>query len=60
VAIESNGVIRDNLLRGKTGMISVADLFRTIPLGIGVDGTIGYPLVLFTSMAMKLKEHWKY
>jgi len=56
VAIESNGVIRDNLLRGKTGMISVADLFRTIPLGIGVDGTIGYPLVSFYLYGYEIKR----
>jgi len=33
VAFESNGVIRDDLLQGKTGKIAVCDLFRTLPLG---------------------------
>ncbi len=47
VAVESNGVIRDDLIAGKTGKITVGDLFRTIPLGIGVDDTMGYPLITF-------------
>ena len=46
-AFESNGVIRDNLLMGKTGKITVGDLFRTIPLGIGTSETMGYPLITF-------------
>lgn len=45
LAIEANGVIRDSLMKGKTGRLSVADVFRTIPLGIGMDGTMAYPLV---------------
>jgi 5'-nucleotidase len=45
VAVESNGVIRDDLIAGKTGKITVGDLFRAIPLGIGVDDTMGYPLI---------------
>ncbi len=44
-SIEANGVIRDSLMKGKTGRLSVADVFRTIPLGIGMDGTMAYPLV---------------
>lgn len=44
-SIEANGVIRDSLMMGKTGRLSVADVFRTIPLGIGMDGTMAYPLV---------------
>jgi 5'-nucleotidase len=46
VAIESNGVIRDDLLRGKTGKVAVCDLFRTVPLGFSRgDDTMGYPLI---------------
>ncbi len=56
VAVESNGVIRDWLLRGKTGMITVGDLFRTIPLGIGVDDTMGYPLISFYLYGYELKR----
>jgi 5'-nucleotidase/UDP-sugar diphosphatase len=45
-AIESNGVIRDDLLRGRTGDIAVCDLFRTVPLGISRgDDSMGYPII---------------
>ncbi len=46
VAIESNGAIRDDLLRGRTGDIAVCDLFRTVPLGISRgDNSLGYPFI---------------
>ena len=44
IGIKANGVIRDGLIAGNTGKITVADLFRTLPLGIGVDNTMGYPI----------------
>ena len=57
VAIESNGVIRDDLLRGKTGMIAVCDLFRTIPLGFSRgDDTMGYPLITCYFYAHEIKK----
>ena len=56
VAVESNGVIRDSLLAGKTGKITVGDLFRTIPLGIGSDNTLGYPLITFYLYGYELKR----
>jgi 5'-nucleotidase / UDP-sugar diphosphatase len=56
VAIEANGVIRDNLMKGKTGKLAVADVFRTIPLGIGMDDTMGYPLVTCYVYASELKK----
>lgn len=56
VAVESNGVIRDDLMRGKTGKITVGDLFRTIPLGIGVDDTMAYPLISFYLYGHELKR----
>ncbi len=45
LAVISNGVIRDQIVPGKTGAIMVCDAFRAIPLGIGVDDTMGYPLI---------------
>jgi 5'-nucleotidase len=46
LAIESAGVIRSVLSKGKTGVVSAADAFGVVPLGASpVDGTIGYPLV---------------
>jgi len=56
VAIESNGVIRDNLLRGKTGALAVGDVFRSIPLGIGMDDTMGYPLISCYLYAAEIKK----
>jgi 5'-nucleotidase len=58
VAVESNGVIRDNLIAGKTGRITVGDLFRTIPLGIGMDkdSTMGYPLISFYLYGYEIKR----
>lgn len=56
VAVESNGVIRDELLKGATGKIALGDLFRTIPLGIGVDNTMGYPLISFYLYGYELKR----
>ena len=55
-AVESNGVIRDDLSQGKTGRITVGDLFRTIPLGIGVDDTMGYPLITFYLHGYEIKR----
>ena len=46
VAIESNGAIRADLLRGKTGNVAFCDLFRTVPLGISqADDSLGYPII---------------
>ncbi len=46
VAIESNGAIRDDLLKGKTGGIAVCDLFRAVPLGFSRgDESMGYPII---------------
>jgi 5'-nucleotidase len=57
VAFESNGVIRDDLLKGKTGKIAVCDLFRTIPLGVSRgDGSMGYPMVTCYLYAHEIKK----
>ncbi len=57
VAIESNGVIRDDLLKGKTGNIAVCDLFRTVPLGFSRgDDTMGYPLITCYFYAREIKK----
>lgn len=46
LAVESAGVIRSVLKKGKTGTISAADAFNVVPLGSSpVDGSIGYPLI---------------
>ena len=56
IAVISNGVIRDNIVKGRTGRIAVCDAFRAIPLGIGWDGTMGYPMVSFYLTGAELKK----
>jgi len=58
IALEFNGVIRDHLMAGRTGFIAVGDLFRTIPLGGGVDrdAAMGYPLVSFYLYPYEIKR----
>ncbi|MFC1671072.1 bifunctional metallophosphatase/5'-nucleotidase [Spirochaetota bacterium] len=59
IAIVSNGTIRANLLKGKTGKITVTDLFRTIPTGIGMENEIhsmGNPILTFYLNAAEIKK----
>ena len=58
VAVISNGVIRDPIVRGETGKIAVCDVFRAIPLGIGFDETetMGYPLITLFVYPSELKK----
>jgi 5'-nucleotidase len=57
VAIESNGVIRDDLVKGKSGMLQISDLFRVVPLGVGmIEDSPGYPLVSFYLTAQEIKR----
>jgi 5'-nucleotidase / UDP-sugar diphosphatase len=56
VAFDSNGLIRDSVVRGRTGNIAVCDLFNALPLGIGVDDTMGYPMLATYMYASELKK----
>ena len=58
VSIISNGVIRDPIVKGKTGQIAVCDVFRAIPLGIGFNDaeTMGYPLITIYIYPSELKK----
>ena len=56
LAFISNGVIRDPVLRGQTGDLALCDIFRSIPLGVGMDGTMGYPLVSFYIYPEEVKK----
>lgn len=47
VGIDAAGAIRTRIAKGKTGVISFADAFAVVPLGIGPDTRPGYPLVTF-------------
>lgn len=42
---DTGGVLRDNLVAGSTGFVTVSDVFRVTPLGSGADGQPGFPLV---------------
>jgi hypothetical protein len=53
VALQPLGHIRDSLLRGP---ITVADIFRTLSLGLGTDGVPGYPLVAYHITGKELKD----
>jgi 5'-nucleotidase/UDP-sugar diphosphatase len=55
LAFENNGVIRAELLKGKTGQLWFADLYRVMPMGTGKDGSPGYPLVSFYLTGKELK-----
>ena len=58
VSVISNGVIRDPIVKGKSGQIAVCDAFRAIPLGIGFDEaqTMGYPLISIYVYPSELKK----
>jgi len=56
IGVISGGVIRDDILKGKTGKIAMCDLFRTIPLGIGMDDTMAYPLITFNIYGYEVKR----
>lgn len=57
IAVESNGMIRDDLLMGKSGLLQVSDLFRVVPLGIGMaDDAPGFALLSFYLTAPEIKK----
>ncbi len=53
---ESQGVVRDDLLAGNTGIQSFSDVFRVLPLGSGNDDVPGYDLVDFYVTAAELLD----
>jgi 5'-nucleotidase / UDP-sugar diphosphatase len=56
VAVQASGNVRDDILVGRTGALSYADLYRVLPLGMSpVDGSIGYPLTRFYIYTAELK-----
>ncbi len=55
-AIESNGVIRDNILAGTSGTVDFSDAFRALPLGFGLDGAVGYPMLTIFVTAEEVKK----
>jgi 5'-nucleotidase len=55
-AFESQGVIRDNLVAGASGIEAFSDIFRVMPLGAGLDDVPGYGLVSFYVTPKDLKS----
>ena len=53
--ISNGGDLRSSLQRDSSGGFSLADAFIATPLGIGPEGSIGYPLVQFYLTWDKLK-----
>ena len=53
---EANGQLRSPILKGTTGQIWFADLFRITPIGIGPDTVPGYPLVTFYLNAKDIRS----
>jgi 5'-nucleotidase len=56
LAVESGGIIRDEVLAGKTGKLWFADLYRALPLGIGSDMVPGFSLVSFYINSQEVKQ----
>lgn len=56
LAVESGGIIRDEVLRGTTGKLWFADLYRALPLGIGTDMVPGHSLVSFYVTGQEVKQ----
>jgi 5'-nucleotidase/UDP-sugar diphosphatase len=55
-AFESQGVIRDGMSQGSTGIQAFSDIFRVLPLGYGTDDVPGYGLVDFWVTADELLD----
>jgi len=57
IAIHASVIIRDNIKAGKTGKITVTDLFNVFPLGNGItDDRPGYPMVSFYCYGHEIKK----
>jgi 5'-nucleotidase len=56
VTIIASGLIRENLLKGKTGFQTMPDIFRILNLGRGDDDIPGYPVAKLYISARELKK----
>ncbi len=56
VTIIASGLIRENLLKGRTGFQTVPDIFRILNLGKGNDSIPGYPVSRLYITARELKK----
>jgi 5'-nucleotidase len=56
IGVDANGQLRAPLIRGETGEVWLADLFRILPTGIGPDQKPGFPLVSFHLNASDIRS----
>ncbi len=52
----ASGTIREDLLKGKNGIITVPDIFRVMSLGKGYDEVPGYPLAMIYITGREVKK----
>jgi len=43
-------------MKGRTGALAVTDVFRAIPLGLGMDDTMGYPVIAVYLTGAEIKK----
>jgi 5'-nucleotidase/UDP-sugar diphosphatase len=55
IVLFPTGMVRDNIVPGKTGKQSIADLFRVVSLGSGYNDIPGYPLARVYVTGKELK-----
>jgi 5'-nucleotidase/UDP-sugar diphosphatase len=56
ITLIASGLIRENLLKGKTGIQTAPDIFRIVNLGKGDDDVPGYPVSKLYVTARELKK----
>lgn len=56
VSLVAAGTIRENLVAGKSGLITPADAFRVMSLGNGKDNFPGYPLAKIYITGREIKD----
>ena len=56
VSLVAAGTIRENLVAGKSGLITPADIFRVMSLGNGKDNFPGYPLAVIYITGREMKD----
>lgn len=55
-SLVTSGTIRENLLTGQSGIITVPDVFRVMSLGKGFDNVPGYPLARIYITGHEVKD----
>jgi 2',3'-cyclic-nucleotide 2'-phosphodiesterase (5'-nucleotidase family) len=56
ISVDAAGSVRGDIVKGKTGKMTLADLFRIFPLGFNpIDGSVGFPLCRFFIYKVEIK-----